>query len=212
MIGKTAPVKFVGLSGGIGSGKSTVAGLLAARGALVIDVDRVSRELQEPGEPLHERIVERWGRGVLDGDGRLDRAALSRIVFADREQLTELTMMAAPFTEEAIIARAAACLGTDRVAVVETAMSLVPMYGMQGLCLVDVPPEVAVGRLVTHRGMTEKDARARLASQLPRETRLEHADFVIDNSGPPAALDEQVEQAWTWIHQLPDAVPTLERD
>ena len=204
-------MKFVGLGGGIGSGKSTVGARLAARGALVIDVDQVSRELQEPGAPVFEQIVARWGDEVLDGDRRLDRAALSRIVFADREQLTELTMMAAPHTEEAVVGRAAACLGTDRVVVVETAMSLAPLYGMEGMCLVDVPPEVAVARLVAQRGMSEEDARARLASQLPRETRLEHADFVIDNSGAPEALDEQLDQAWLWIHALPDAVPTLPR-
>ena len=205
-------MKFVGLAGGIGSGKSTVGARLAARGALVIDVDQVSRELQEPGAPVYEQIVARWGDGVLDGDRRLDRAALSRIVFADRDQLIELTMMAAPHTEEAVVGRAATCLGTDRVAVMETAMSLAPMYGMEGMCLVDAPAEVAIARLVAHRGMSEDDARARLANQLPRETRLEHADFVIDNSGDVGALEDQIEQAWTWIHGLPDATPKLARD
>ncbi len=202
-------MKFIGLSGGIGSGKSTVAELLARRGAEVIDVDRVSRELQEPGQPLYEQIVARWGDEVVGADGRLDRAALSAIVFGDRDQLTELTFMAAPYNEEAIVTRASACLGTDRVAVVESAMSLTAMYGMRGMCVIDVPADVAVERLVAQRGMSVDDARARIASQLPRELRLEHADFVIDNSGPPDALGAQVDRAWVWIHQLPDAVPEL---
>ena len=202
-------MKFVGLSGGIGSGKSTVAELLARRGAEVIDVDKVSRELQEPGEPLFEQIVARWGTEILDADGRLDRAALSAIVFQDRAQLTELTLMAAPFNEEAIVRRASVCLGTDRVAIVESAMSLTPMYGMRGICVVDVPADVAVERLVARRGMTAADVRARIASQLPRELRLEHADFVIDNSGALEELDAQVDQAWMWIHELPDATPEL---
>jgi dephospho-CoA kinase len=202
-------MKFVGLAGGIGSGKSTVGEQLARRGAEVIDVDAVSRELQEPGQPLYDRIVARWGDGVVAPDGRLDRAALAAIVFRDRAQLTELTSMAAPFNEEAIVQRASVCLGTDRVAVVETAMSLTSMYGMRGICLVDVAPDVAVERLVTHRGMSEDDARARVASQLPRELRIEHADFVIDNSRGLDALEVHVARAWQWIHELPDAIPTL---
>ena len=102
-----------------------------------------------------------WGEQVVAADGRLDRATLAAIVFQDREQLTELTFMAAPFNEEAIVQRASACVGTDRVAIVETAMSLTPLYGMRGMCVVDVPPDVAVARLVAHRGMHEDDARAR---------------------------------------------------
>jgi dephospho-CoA kinase len=203
-------VKFVGLSGVIGAGKSTVGACLADRGADVIDVDVVSREMQEPGGPLFEKIVARWGDAVLDADGRLDRAALGAIVFSDRAQLGELTIMAAPLTEEAIVARASHSLGTDRVVVVEAAMHLTRAYGMEGLLLVDVPPDVAVERLVSFRGMTEDDARARLGSQLPRETRLEHADFVIDNGGAPAELEAHVEKAWVWIQTLPDASPRLE--
>lgn len=202
-------MKFIGLSGGMGSGKSTVAERLASRGALVIDVDQVSREVQEPGRPLYERIVARWGDDVIGDDGRLDRPALAAIVFADRAQLDELTFMAAPFNEAEIVRRATTCLGTDRVAVVESAMSLTPMYGMRGMCVVDVAPDVAVERLVAHRGMSEQDVRARLAQQLPRALRLEHADFVIDNGGDVDALDDQVDRAWEWIHGLPDAVPEL---
>lgn len=202
-------MKFVGLSGIIGSGKSTVGAALARRGADVIDVDLVSREMQEPGGPLFLEIVARWGDTVLDADGRLDRAALGAIVFHDKAQLGELTMMAAPLTESAIVTRASASLGTDRVVVVEAAMHLARAYGMEGLVLVDVDPELALTRLVEQRGMDEEDARARLASQLPREVRLEHADFVIDNAGTPEELDSRVDEAWAWIAALPDATPAL---
>jgi dephospho-CoA kinase len=202
-------VKFVGLSGVIGSGKSTVGACLARRGADVIDVDVVSRQMQEPGGPLFERIVARWGDAVLDEDGRLDRAALGEIVFHDAAQLGELTLMSAPLTEDAIVARASAALGSDGVVVVEAAMHLSRAYGMEGLLLVDVDPEIAVTRLVEHRGMQEEEARSRLASQLPREVRLDHADFVIDNGGTSDQLDARVDDAWAWIMTLPDATPAL---
>jgi dephospho-CoA kinase len=202
-------MKFVGLSGGIGSGKSTVAAKLAARGAHVIDADVLSRELQQPGKPLFDQIVARWGDRVLDADGRLDREALGRIVFADREQLAELTMMAAPITEQELVERALLHRGTDDVVVAEAAMYLRPMYGMEGLIVVDTPIEVAVSRLVCQRGMPEEDARARVASQLPREVRLEHADFVVDNGGTVDDLDARIEEAWEWIRGLPDATPHL---
>jgi len=204
-------MKFVGLSGVIGAGKSTVGGLLRARGADVLDVDQVSREMQEPGGPLYRKIVERWGDAVLDVGGRLDRPALSAIVFNDRAQLGELTMMAAPLTEQAIVDLASRALGTDGVVVCEAAMYLTRMYGMEGLLVVDVPPDLALERLVRDRGMTEEEARARLGSQLPRETRLEHADFVIDNSGTPEELEARIGEAWSWIETLPDATPTVDR-
>ena len=202
-------MKFVGLSGGIGSGKSTVAAKLVERGAHVIDADVLSRELQQPGQPLFDQIVARWGVGVLDTEGRLDREALGRIVFADEQQLTELTMMAGPATEQELVRRAAAHQATDAVVISEAALYVVPMYGMKGLIVVDTPVEVAVQRLVQHRGMVETDARARVARQLTREARLKHADFVINNSSTIDALNTGVEQAWDWIRSLPDATPEL---
>ncbi len=202
-------MKFVGLSGGIGSGKSTVATGFAAWGAHLVDADVLSRELQQPGRPLFDQIVARWGRDVLDAEGRLDRAALGRIVFVDPEQLAELTMMAGPITEQELVRRALLYRGTDDVVVAEAAMYLQPMYGMEGLIVVDTPVELAVSRLVQHRGMPEEDARARVASQLPRETRLEHADLVIDNRGTVDELDERIREAWDWIRALPDATPHL---
>jgi dephospho-CoA kinase len=173
----------------------------------VIDADVLSRDLQQPGQPLFDRIVARWGDGILAGDGTLDRAALGRIVFADAEQLAELTAMAAPVTEQELVDRARRHLGTDDVVVAEAAMYVGPLYGMEGLIVVDTPVEVAVRRLVEQRGMPEDDARARVARQLPREAQLEHAGFVIHNAGPLTDLEPQVEAAWRWIAGLPEATP-----
>ncbi len=202
-------MKFVALSGGIGSGKSTVGGLLTARGADVIDVDQLSRDLQQPGRPLFDRIVGRWGSGVLASDGTLDRAALGAVVFADQGQLIELTSMAAPYTEAAVYERTSAHIGTDDVVVMETAIASGRMYGQEGVLLVDTPTEVAISRLVAHRRFTETDARARVSKQLPRDERLKHADFVIDNRGDLGALAARVAAAWEWIMSLPDAAPRL---
>lgn len=204
-------MKLVGLSGGIGSGKSTVGRLFAALGAEVIDVDVLSRELQRPGEPFFEQIVARWGTIVLDDAGELDRARLGQIVFHDRAQLAELTMMAAPITENELVRRALLHQGTDTVVVVEAAMFGRRQYGMEGLIQVDTPPEVAVSRLVGQRGMTEEDARARIASQLGRDQRLALADHVIDNSGETDDLHPRVDRAWAWINELPDANPRVQR-
>ena len=205
-------MKFVGLTGGIGSGKSTVRAALAARGATTIDVDAVSRALQEPGRPFFEQIVAHWGDVVVADDGRLDRAALAEIVFSDREQLGVLTGMAAPLTEAEVVRIASEHLDDPgAVVVVEAALYLAPMYGMSGLVVVDAPVEVAIARLVDDRGMNDADARARIASQLPREQRLEHADYVVHNDGSIEALEAQVDALLDWIRQQPDAVPTLER-
>ena len=204
-------MKFVGLTGGIGAGKSTVAGYLVERGAVVIDADALSRELQQPGQPLFDAIVARWGRRVLDDAGRLDRAALAAIVFADRAQLEELTAMAGPYTEVELVARARAHLGTPTVVVAEAAMYRARMYGMEGLIVVDTPVEVAVDRLVRLRGMQEEDARARIALQLDRASRLAGADYVVHNAGDLEALSEEVDRLWTWIQRLPDATPHLAR-
>lgn len=204
-------MKFAGISGSIGSGKSTVAAMLAARGAHIIDADALNRVLQAKGQPLFDRIVGRWGRSVVGSDGELDRQALAAIVFSDAAQLGELTLMAAPFTEDELVRRARVHLGTDDVVIAEAAMYLRPSYGMGGLIVVDTPEEAAIARLVRQRGMRPDEAVARLRSQLPRESRLAEAGFVIDNSGDIGALTSQVDAAWSWIRSLPDATPRVER-
>lgn len=207
-------MKFVGLGGGIGAGKSTVGNALAQRGAVIIDVDRLSREIQQPGSPVFDAIVDRWGPAVVGPDGQLDRQALGRIVFADSAELAVLTNeITAPAITRTIVERASAHLGTGTVVVLEAAPLLGGprrLYGLEGVIAVDVPIEVALIRLVERRGMTEEDARARIGKQRTRDERLAQADFVIDNSGDHAALAPRIDEAWTWIHGLPDATPTLE--
>ena len=201
-------MKLVGLTGGIGAGKSTVSALLAAKGAVIVDADAVVRELQAKGTPVFEAIVERFGPGVVGPDGELDRPALAAIVFGDPEALADLNRLVHPAVGAEVLRRVAEQEGTDRVVVLDVPLLVESgRYRASGVIVVDVPPEVAVERLVRDRGMTEEEARARMARQASREERLARADLVIDNSGPPEALDEAVDRAWAWISTLPDEAP-----
>ncbi len=198
------PVRTVGLTGAIGSGKSTVARLLAERGAVVLDADAVTRDLQRPGQPVHRRIVQRFGPEVVGPGGALDRPALAGIVFSDGAALADLEAMVHPEVHAVMDDRLAALAGTEAVVVLDVPLLLESGdYEVGGVVVVDCPTEVAMRRLV-ERGMAEADARARLARQVSREERLARSDVVIDNSGPLDALGPQVAGAWTWIQSLPE--------
>ena len=178
----------VGLTGGIGSGKSTVSALLAARGAVVIDYDLLAREAVEPGSPGLEAIAERFGPEVIASDGTLDRPALAAIVFADPAALTDLNGITHPAIWQLAAAREAEA-GPDAIVVHDNPL-LVEMGAAQHcdvVVVVDVPEDVQVARLVSSRGMSEDEARARIATQASRQQRTGAADLVIDNTGP---LDE----------------------
>ena len=200
----------IGLTGGIGAGKSTVADALVARGAVLIDADRIVRELQAPGQAVFEQMVERWGDRIVAADGTLDRAAVADIAFNDDGELEALNDIVHPAVGTEMAARREAVEGTDAVVVLDIPLlvrpdgeSIVEQYrNLAGIIVVDVDPELAVERLVTHRGFDEDDARARIANQASREDRLAVADFVVDNSGDLAALDAQVEACWAWISGL----------
>ncbi len=193
---------LVGLTGGIGSGKSAVSARLAAHGAVVVDADAITRELQRPGQPVLEAMVERFGPGILTADGSLDRAAVAGLVFSDPAALADLQGIVHPAVGAEIARRLEAEAPTDHVVVLD--VPLLVESGQDGyrgmplrtLVVVDVDPEVAVRRLVEHRGMAETDARARMAHQASREERLARADVVVDNSGTLADLDTQVEALW----------------
>jgi dephospho-CoA kinase len=201
-------VKLVGLTGGIGAGKSSVSARLAAKGAVIVDADAVVRELQAKGTPVFEGIVERFGPGVVGPDGELDRPALASIVFADPEALKELNALVHPAVGAEVLRRVAEQQSTDHVVVLDVPLLVESgRYRASGVIVVDVPHEVAVERLARDRGMDEEDARARMARQVSREERLAKADFVIDNSGSPEALDDAVDRAWAWISTLPDEPP-----
>ena len=178
----------VGLTGGIGSGKSTVSELLAAHGAVVIDYDVLAREAVEPGSPGLEAIAERFGPGVIARDGTLDRPALAAIVFADPGALADLNAITHPAIWRLAAAREAEA-GADAIVVHDNPL-LVEMGAAERcdvVIVVDVPEEVQVARVVSSRGMSETEAKARIAAQASREQRTGAADLVIDNTGP---LDE----------------------
>ena len=195
---------LVGLTGGIGAGKSTVSSLLAERGAVVIDADAIAREVQAPGSPVVAAMVERFGAGIVAGDGSLDRAAVAAIVFNDPTALGDLNKIVHPAIGREVNRRILERVGTDDVVVLDIPLLAEnPREGLAATIVVDVDPETAVERLVRHRGMDEADARARIRRQATREERLASADHVIDNSGPPAALPAQLDVLWEWINGLP---------
>jgi dephospho-CoA kinase len=193
---------LVGLTGGIGSGKSTVSALLAERGAVIVDADAITRELQEPGRPVLAAMVERFGEGILQPDGRLDRQAMAELVFADRAALADLQGIVWPAVGAETNRRVEAERGTDRVVVLDIPL-LVESGGRElaAVIVVDVDPEVAVRRLVSDRDMAEADVRARMASQADRRDRLARADIVIDNSGTHDDLRRRVDEVWAWLQE-----------
>lgn len=197
------PVLLVGLTGGIGSGKSTVSAALAARGAVVVDADAIVRELQEPGTPVLAAMVERFGDDIVRPDGSLDRQAVADRVFGDDEALADLNAIVHPAVGAEIARRLEAEAATDHVVVLDVPLLVESGRGdLAGLIVVDTDPEVAVERLVSQRGFTEADARARIARQVSREERRARADVVIDNSGPREALEPQITACWRWLEEL----------
>jgi dephospho-CoA kinase len=189
----------VGLTGGIGSGKSTVSRQLASYGAVVIDADLVAREVVAPGSPGLAQVVAEFGTAVLRPDGSLDREAVGALVFADPARLAALNAVVHPLVgarmdelEERARADGAPVVVLDVPLLAEN--GLAPRY--DEVVFVDCPVEVAVRRLVELRGMTEEDARARIAAQATREQRRAVATHVLDNSGTPEQLAEQVRALW----------------
>jgi dephospho-CoA kinase len=199
-------VILVRLTGGIGSGTSTVSARLAARGAVIVDADAITRELQRPGQPVLAAIVERFGPGVLQPDGELDRPALAAVVFPDPAALKDLNAIVHPAVGVEIARRIEAAAGTDAVVVLDIPLLAEnPRQGLAATVVVDTPVEVAVERLVRLRGMDEADARARIARQATREERAAAADRIIDNTGDVEALEAQIDELWAWLQTLPPA-------
>jgi dephospho-CoA kinase len=208
-------VILVGLTGGIGAGKSTVSAMLARRGAVIVDADEIARELQSPGSPVVAAMAERFGRQILHDDGSLDRPAVARIVFNDEQALADLNGIVHPAMQDEIEARIRAERDTERVVVLDfPLLGENPRPGLAATIVVDVPHEVAIERLVTDRGMEVDDARARIASQIPRDERLAGATHVIDNSGDLAALAARVDELWDELTALPhhSSTPTSDPD
>ncbi|HUW03671.1 MAG TPA: dephospho-CoA kinase [Acidimicrobiales bacterium] len=194
---------LVGLTGGIGAGKSTVSARLEELGARVIDADRIVRELQQPGMPVFVAMVDHFGPAIVAADGTLDRAAVAAQVFGDDDQLAALNAIVHPAVGEEMARQLVEATESDDVVVLD--IPLLVESGrddMAALLVVDVDPEVAVRRLVELRGMPEHDARARMARQASREERVARADRVIDNSGSVDELHARVDEAWQWLQTL----------
>lgn len=196
----------VGLTGCIGSGKSTAARALGERGAVLLDADAIVAELQQPGRPVLEAMMAHFGPSILQPDGHLDRKAVASIVFDDPQELAALNAIVHPAVRAEMAARRQALAGGAAVVVAE-----IPLLaeagperrrGLAGIIVVDVDPDVAVRRLVADRGLTAAEARARLARQAARAERLALADFVIDNNGTRRQLADQVARCWEWIESL----------
>ncbi|MFJ8052496.1 dephospho-CoA kinase [Streptomyces luteogriseus] len=187
----------VGLTGGIGAGKSEVSRLLVACGAVLIDADRIAREVVAPGTPGLASVVEAFGEEILAADGSLDRPRLGAIVFSDAEKLSTLNSIVHPLVgarsrdlEEAAAQDAVVLHDVPLL----TENGLAPLYDL--VIVVDAAPETQLDRLVRLRGMTEEDARARMAAQATREQRREIADIVIDNDVPLEELEQRVKDVW----------------
>jgi dephospho-CoA kinase len=197
----------VGLTGGIGSGKSAAASRLAALGAVVVDSDVIARAVVAPGTEGLQAIVDEFGQDVLAADGSLDRERLGRLVFADPEARERLNAIVHPLVRTETATQFAAAEKRDADAVVVNDVPLLVEGGLQNLyevvVVVDVPLETQVERLTASRGMSESDARARIAAQASREQRLAAANHVIDNRGDLDDLDHEVARVWEHLSGHP---------
>jgi dephospho-CoA kinase len=206
-----ADMILVGLTGGIAVGKSTVAAMFAARGAAVVDADRIGRRLQEPGESCHDAIVAAFGRAILDSAGCIDRQRLGAMVFGDptRRQQLEAIMHPAIWAACQTEIRAAKTAGRA-VCVVEAALILETgqRSRFQRLVVVTAPTAVQVERLVRTRGLMEAEVRQRLAAQWTNADKARQADYVIDNGGNLAATEVQVARVYAALK--PSAVEPAE--
>ena len=194
---------LIGLTGGIGSGKSEVARLLVARGAEVIDADQIVRELQQPGAEVYNAMIKMLGQEIVSPDKSLDRAKIAGQVFADESLLKKLNELVHPIVRRVMNERVESFRDTDKVVVLDIPLLVEnPRPGLDGVLVVDLDTQIAIQRLVEQRQMKVEDAQARVAKQATREQRRAIAGHVIDNSGDRQALESSVESAWTWIRSL----------
>ncbi len=203
---------LVGLTGNIGSGKSTVAQMLSERGATIIDADVLARRAVETGTAAYDKIVARWGPEILAPDGNIDRAALRRIVFADHEQLEELNQIVHPEVERlrARLVEQARKRG-DRIVICDIPLLFERRMTdrFDRIILVDSHRTVRLERLVAERGLREAEAMEMIAAQMPAELKRPGADFVIDNDGTLTQLERKVQDVWVALKEESPAIDTL---
>ncbi len=206
---------LVVLTGGIGAGKSSVSGAMASRGAVIVDADAIVKQLQQPGGAIHRAMVDRWGATIVADDGALDRQAVADIVFNDADELKALNEIVHPETRTEMRRQAEANAGTDRIVVLDIPLLAgrddAAKRGASAIVVVDCPVEVAIERLVEHRGFERADAEARIANQVGRDERLGWADFVVDNGGDLDQLAAEIERCWTWLQTLEHGAALPER-
>jgi dephospho-CoA kinase len=192
----------VGLTGGIGSGKSAVADLLVEWGAVLIDADRVARDVVAPGGPAYQPLVDRFGTEILEADGSIDRKALAAVAFADEESRLALNAITHPAIGISMIQQRNALAETDDIVVLAIPL-LTALHRetvkLDKVVVVDAPTDVALERLLSQRGFDRADAEARIRAQISREERVKEADYVLDNSGDRAALAARVAELWDWL-------------
>ena len=192
----------VGLTGGIGSGKSTVAELLVQRGAVLIDADQVARDVVAPGGPAYQPVIDRFGPGIVAADGTIDRPALATLAFADEESRLALNAITHPAIGVAMIEARDAHEGTDDIVVLAIPLLTAvhrDTVKLHKVVVVDTPTDVALERLLSQRGFGRTDAEARMRSQVSREERMKEADYVLDNSGDRSTLEAEVDKLWAWL-------------
>ncbi|MEV8353008.1 dephospho-CoA kinase [Streptomyces niveus] len=187
----------VGLTGGIGAGKSEVSRLLVSYGGVLVDADKIAREVVEPGTPGLDAVVDAFGPGVLTAEGRLDRPKLGALVFADDDKRATLNAIVHPLVRARSVELESAA-GEEDIVVHDVPLlvesELTGLYDM--VVVVDASPGTQLDRLVRLRGMAESEARSRMAAQATRERRTAAADLVIDNDGPLEKLEPQVRAVW----------------
>jgi dephospho-CoA kinase len=192
----------VGLTGGIGSGKSAVADLLVERGAVLIDADQVARDVVAPGGPAYQPLVDRFGAGIVGADGTIDRKALAAIAFASEENRLALNAITHPAIGVAMIQARDALAETDHIVVLAIPLLTAQhreTVKLHRVVVVDCPTDVALERLLAQRGFDRADAEARIRAQISREERCQEADYVLDNSGDREALAGEVALLWDWM-------------
>jgi dephospho-CoA kinase len=195
---------LVALTGGIGSGKSTVAHGLAERGATVIDADAISRQILEPGDRAYQPVVDHFGPQVVHPDGRINRPALAAAVFGNPDALADLNRLTHPVIGRVMADRVREVAEPGRIVVLDIPLLAIltkDLFKLDAVVVVDVPEDVAVDRLVEQRGFTVDDAWARVAAQITRDERSQVADLVLNNGGDRCALEREIDRAWAWLQE-----------
>lgn len=204
------------ITGGIGSGKTTVAKLLVLKGATLIDADQIVRDLQKPGQSVYKSIVERFGSDVVTDNQELDRQKIADIVFSNPEQLEALNAIVHPAVGEEMGALRRKFAATNAIVLIDIPLLVTPegelarkeYKALEGKIVVDCEIETAISRLVAFRGFNEQDATARISKQSTRKQRLEFADYVIDNNGEEENLIDQIDACWVWMQSLAKEIPS----